>query len=36
MDSTNNFEIWARAQGRFAMIAFWALIGTYAYVKYLT
>jgi len=34
MDTTNNLEIWVRAQGRFAMMAFWALIGAYTYVKY--
>jgi len=34
MDDTNNFDIWARANGRFAMMAFWAIIGTYTYVKY--
>jgi hypothetical protein len=34
MDTTNNFDIWARANGRFAMMAFWAIIGTYAYFKY--
>jgi hypothetical protein len=32
----SNTAIFMRAQGRFAMIAFWALIGTYTYVKYLT
>ena len=34
MDTTNNFDIWQRAQGRAAMMGFWAIIGAYAYFKY--
>jgi len=34
MDTTNNFDIWARANGRAAMMGFWAIIGAYTYVKY--
>ncbi len=26
----NNFDIWARANGRAAMIGFWAIIAVYA------
>tara|TARA_B100001996_G_scaffold41738_1_gene30340 strand:- start:39 stop:140 length:102 start_codon:yes stop_codon:yes gene_type:complete len=26
--------IWQKANGRFAMVAFWAIIGAYTYVKY--
>jgi len=28
--------IWQKANGRFAMVAFWAIIGAYTYVKYFT
>ncbi len=30
----SNTAIFMRAQGRFAMIAFWAVVGAYTYVKY--
>ena len=31
MDTTSNIEIWTRANGRFAMMAFWAIVGAYAF-----
>jgi len=34
MDTTNNFDIWQRAQGRAAMMGFWAIVGAYTYFKY--
>jgi|TARA_B100001996_G_scaffold6529_1_gene5512 hypothetical protein len=34
MENTSNFDIWQRANGRAAMMIFWAIIGAYAYFKY--
>ena len=28
------FDIWQRAQGRAAMMGFWAIVGAYTYFKY--
>ena len=36
MDDTNNFDIWARANGRFAMMAFWAIVVVYTKFQYFT
>ncbi len=36
MENTSNFDIWQRANGRAAMMIFWAIIGGYTYVKYFT
>jgi hypothetical protein len=33
--STNSL-IWQKANGRFAMLAFWAIIGVYTHFKYFT
>ena len=30
----SNIAIWQRANGRFAMIAFWAIVSTYTYTTY--
>ena len=32
----SNAAIWQRANGRFAMVAFWAVIGVYTHFKYFT
>ena len=34
MENTSNFDIWQRAQGRAAMMGFWAIVATYTYFKY--
>jgi len=34
MDTTSNFDIWQRANGRFAMVAFWGIVVGYTYFKY--
>jgi hypothetical protein len=31
---SSNSLIWQKANGRFAMIAFWGLISAYTYTKY--
>ena len=35
MENTN-IAIWNRANGRFAMMAFWAIVGAYTNFKYFT
>ena len=35
MENTN-IAIWNRANGRFAMMAFWAIVGAYTHFKYFT
>jgi len=35
MENTN-VAIWNRANGRFAMIAFWAVVGVYTKFQYFT
>tara|TARA_R100001594_G_scaffold122914_1_gene159201 strand:- start:34 stop:135 length:102 start_codon:yes stop_codon:yes gene_type:complete len=30
-----NFAIWQRANGRFAMVAFWAIVSAYTYATYI-
>ena len=32
----SNIAIWQRANGRFAMVAFWAVVGAYTPFKYFT
>ena len=34
MNSTSNWDIWQRSQGRAAMMIFWAIIAGYTYFKY--
>tara|TARA_B100001250_G_scaffold129581_1_gene110363 strand:+ start:1184 stop:1288 length:105 start_codon:yes stop_codon:yes gene_type:complete len=31
---SKNSLIWQKANGRFAMVAFWAIMGVYTYSKY--
>ena len=31
-----NTAIWQRANGRFAMMAFWVIVGAYTHFKYFT
>ena len=31
---SSNSLIWQKANGRFAMLAFWVIIGAYTYSKY--
>jgi hypothetical protein len=33
---SNDLLIWQKANGRFAMLAFWAIIGVYTHSKYFT
>jgi len=33
---SSNVSIWQRANGRFAMVAFWAIVGAYTHFKYFT